>query len=416
MTTWMDVTDLVRWRGPLTGIRRVQVELGARLVADGGRLVHFDRAAGRFRQLDDRMVSRILDTDRSAITAGMDAPIARRARRWGAATTHRLGHAARRVTLRPLLTLRPVNWLTGGFRRGDQLVVVGLQWRTPGMTAELERLRARRGIRVGLFVHDVLPVTHPHVNPADMVDSFGPAIGRAVAAADVVLVISDATAAELRGLGVVGAVQPIRLVRMAAEPPGAAEVEPVQLGLGDRPFVVAVGWFLPRKNYVLLYQTYRLAAERGIELPVLVIAGRLPPHPDELYRMIRTDPVVAGRIVIASDVDDAGRRWLYRHCRFAAMVSVAEGWGLPISEALAYGKTCVASDIPTSHEAGGDAVVYTSPFDSGACLARFVELLDDTRRAELERRIAARVPVTWDDSYADLRAALGSAPSSGSAG
>ena len=49
---------------------------------------------------------------------------------------------------------------------------------------------------------------------------------------------------------------------------------------------------------------------------------------------------------------------LYRRAAAVLVPSEAEGFGLPVVEALACGAAVVASDIPTLREAGGPAAVF----------------------------------------------------------
>ena len=49
---------------------------------------------------------------------------------------------------------------------------------------------------------------------------------------------------------------------------------------------------------------------------------------------------------------------LYRHAALVLQPSEAEGFGLPVAEALACGATVIASDLPSIREAGGSAVVF----------------------------------------------------------
>ena len=52
---------------------------------------------------------------------------------------------------------------------------------------------------------------------------------------------------------------------------------------------------------------------------------------------------------------------LYRGAKMLLVTSDAEGFGLPVIEALACGTTVLASDIPTLREAGGEGAQYVSP-------------------------------------------------------
>jgi glycosyltransferase involved in cell wall biosynthesis len=78
--------------------------------------------------------------------------------------------------------------------------------------------------------------------------------------------------------------------------------------------------------------------------------------------------------------------------------SLAEGFGLPVLEAMAAGTAVLTSDRSSLPEVGGDAVAYADPTDVGAIAARLAELLSDpARRADLGKRARARAATfSWE--------------------
>ena len=72
---------------------------------------------------------------------------------------------------------------------------------------------------------------------------------------------------------------------------------------------------------------------------------------------------------------------VYRRATVVLMPSEAEGFGLPVIEALACGAAVVASDIPALREAGGPAAVYAPVGDVGAWSDAVAKLLADPAAA-----------------------------------
>jgi glycosyltransferase involved in cell wall biosynthesis len=184
----------------------------------------------------------------------------------------------------------------------------------------------------------------------------------------------------------------------------AAGVTPIRPGaiaaLGGRPFVLSVSTIQSRKNFDLLYRLWqRFALKREADAPHLIIAGQPGFGSRDLLYMMCHDPWTAGRITLLHGASDAELAWLYEHCLFTLYPSWYEGWGLPISESLAYGKTFVASDRSSLPEAGQGLGIHLDPYDLMAWSAEVLRLSrDHAARAAMERRILAeRRRPQWAD-------------------
>jgi glycosyltransferase involved in cell wall biosynthesis len=90
------------------------------------------------------------------------------------------------------------------------------------------------------------------------------------------------------------------------------------------------------------------------DLPDLVLIGRPGSGSAALSNIIDANPQLAEKIHILSTLNDAQLRWCYKNAHFALFPSLVEGWGLGVSEALAYGVPVMHSDIPILHEAAQD--------------------------------------------------------------
>jgi len=173
------------------------------------------------------------------------------------------------------------------------------------------------------------------------------------------------------------------------------------------PFLLSVGTIEVRKNHLLLYQTYKLAAAEGIDLPRLVIAGRRGWLTHDLLHAFRHDPQVRTKISLLHEVSDAQLAWLYGNCLFTLYPSIYEGWGLPIAESLNHGRVCLCSSTSSMPEIAGDLLEYFSPFDPRSCLNLIRKYLAPEVRAAKETEIELRYSrVPWERTYRDVRAAL----------
>jgi glycosyltransferase involved in cell wall biosynthesis len=115
--------------------------------------------------------------------------------------------------------------------------------------------------------------------------------------------------------------------------------------------VITVGTLHPRKglaSLVRIWDTWIKNRDRSTlqmsEVPILVIAGRRHPQDGELFAALTAHPRARERIVLIHDASDDELAALYARARFLVMPSQAEGWGMPIREALVAGKPSIATD------------------------------------------------------------------------
>jgi glycosyltransferase involved in cell wall biosynthesis len=291
---------------------------------------------------------------------------------------------------------------------GDVLLLAGETWGRHDFDA-LRRLR-QGGIRIAALLQDMIPVIHPQFfESAAFVARFRSYVGFLAKDADLVLAISEGTRRDF--LGAAPSADPAKVVRIELGAdialPGQEE-RPAALGqLEGRPFVLSVSTIQVRKNFDLLYRLWqRFAVEGRHDQPHLVIVGRPGFGSADLLHLMRNDPWIAGTVTILDRASDAELAWLYRHCAFTLYPSWYEGWGLPISESLAYGKTFIASDRPSLPEAGKGLGIHLDPYDLMAWRNEVLRLANDAAaRAAMEARIAGAGPQpTWSDCARSIAA------------
>jgi glycosyltransferase involved in cell wall biosynthesis len=138
----------------------------------------------------------------------------------------------------------------------------------------------------------------------------------------------------------------------------------------------------------------RLAAERDL---VLVVPGYATP--DE--RSLEAHAAAVGvrdSVCFTGWLDDATLEGLYRAADCFVFPSLAEGFGLPLLEAMARGTPVATSNATSLPEIGGDAVEYFEPTDTDAIAATIARILDDPA---LRERMAVSGPrraaeFTWE--------------------
>ena len=170
-----------------------------------------------------------------------------------------------------------------------------------------------------------------------------------------------------------------------------------------RPYALFVGTIESRKNHILALRAWeKLIEVHGKEnVPDLVCIGRLGWHAGEFLRGYVYSHGLDGKVsVLSTSLGDGELADFYRHAQFTVYPSRYEGWGLPVSESLAFGKVPVVADNSSLREAGADLAVYFTS-DDVESFVRALEnnVLDQERRRELEDRIRTRSDnlVTWND-------------------
>lgn len=150
--------------------------------------------------------------------------------------------------------------------------------------------------------------------------------------------------------------KPSRIIYNAVEElTHGTQEEPSQLAALDKPFFLTIGEVKEKKNI----HTLLPMMERFPDCH-LIIAGN---DSTEYAAHLRAKTANNPRIHIIGIVSDSQRRWLYSHCQALLFPSVAEGFGLPLIEAMQWGKPVFCSDKTSLPEIGGPYAHYFTNFD-----------------------------------------------------
>jgi len=275
--------------------------------------------------------------------------------------------------------------------------------------------RGRNALAV--VVHDAVPWTHPETLTARGVAFHRRIAGRVAREADAVLVPTHATALALRDalpldsarVHVVGA----GVSAAAVTPPPDAAARRRRLGLPPS-YALTVATLEPRKGLDVLLDALALG-DAG--LPVLVAGppgwGGVDLAAEAAGRGLDDDRVRAlGRL---PDPDLAA---VLTGASLLVAPSRAEGFGLPVLEAMAAGVPVLSSDAAALVEVGGGATVTVPVGDAAALAAALRELAGDPqRRAELARQGLSRAAeYAWDRTATRVWSILAVLPGGGGTG
>jgi glycosyltransferase involved in cell wall biosynthesis len=173
-------------------------------------------------------------------------------------------------------------------------------------------------------------------------------------------------------------------------------LDPRRYDLDGRRVVLCVAAKRPHKNQEVLVR----ALPRLEDDVVLFLAGHPEPY-DAQLRALAAELRVTDHIRFADYVPDADLEALWQLAGCAAFPTLAEGFGIPLLEALAHGVPAAASDIPVLREVGGDVPHWFDPRSpEQAAAAIRAALADEAAREAGPARAAqfswaAAAEATW---------------------
>jgi glycosyltransferase involved in cell wall biosynthesis len=238
-----------------------------------------------------------------------------------------------------------------------------------------------RGRRI-VTIHDLFFLKHPEQTSAEIRRDYAPLVRDHVRRADGVLTVSRYTAGEIRRLLDVppekiavtaNGVDPVYR-EAVAEGEVAALVARHRLPRGG---ILYVGSDEPRKNLDGLVAAHReLHRRRGRETPPLVLVG-----PGAHRASSGSGPEVHA----PGYLESRDLRALMAASSLLALVSLEEGFGLPVAEALSAGLPVVCSRGSALEEVAGEAGLLVDPEDARSIADGIERLLDDPAEARARR-------------------------------
>ncbi len=185
--------------------------------------------------------------------------------------------------------------------------------------------------------------------------------------------------------------RPVRIISNAPQP----GQEPRPADAGAERSLVYMGSFMPYKNVETM-----VAGMAGLPGYTLHLLSRITPQRRaELERLVPP----GAHVVFHNGVTDAEYHAFLRQATALVSLSRAEGYGLPLVEAMALGTPVIASDIPIFREVGGDAALYVDPASPRQFADAVRTLQDSVRWQEISRRCVARArEFSWDESARQL--------------
>lgn len=413
-TIWIDLTDFVDWQGHFTGIQRVEYELASRFaelpnvkfffyhpirasfIETGfDQIKHKAKIASGEVKISDkelkkqiRISKRLVKKFKESIPEGPRMSLVRikgRLQRIGEASPHEPKHP---------------------FKQKDLVLMLGGNWAFATFVPSMMKVKAKTpGLKTVHILFDLIPVMQPAFFPQAMEKSFGKYVRGVLQSANLCMSISEFTKKDAEVYSERVGIKAPKIIpfRLGDDFEQVESEKPNPLKVEKGRFILLVGTIEVRKNHQLMYYVAKLAKERGIKLPKIVIIGKTGWLSDGTSHLLKYDPELQDELFIRKDCSDNEMTWFYQNCLFTVYPSYYEGWGLPIAESLNYGKLCLVANSSSMPEVGGKLVEYFSPYNPEECLDLIVKYLDQKKLKAAENQIKDKYkPTTWDATFEDF--------------
>jgi alpha-1,2-rhamnosyltransferase len=291
--------------------------------------------------------------------------------------------------------------------KGDVLVLLDSSWMYPIWPAVIKA--KNNGATIGLVVYDIIPLTHPECFPLAIVKRFNSWFKEAIEHVDFFICISQTVQNQVQAYlkqnypdyQITGRVSFFHL--------GCALDNISEKGLDsrlrghDRIFrngYIAVGTIEVRKNHQYLLDAFDLVWQQCPDA-VLCIIGKVGWLSELVMDRVQKHLLFNKSLFIFHNVSDTELDYYYKHAKALIWPSLAEGFGLPIVEALHQGLPVLASDIPIHREVGKDFCTYFDIHDPDD-LAKIIIDIEKTGKMPKVRSSKEYKLTTWKDSCREL--------------
>lgn len=266
-----------------------------------------------------------------------------------------------------------------------------------GLSNELPLDVRRSGANSVVTIHDLIFVRYPNLYKKVDRMLYAYKYKKSCLLADRVIAISHQTKNDLMEFWNIPE-EVIDVVYQGCNPifykrPADAAIASVRAKYGlPEAFILSVGTIEERKNLML---TVKAMAEGNIDLP-LVACGRKTPYADAIMEYAASKGI-ADRIIMLHNVDMSDLPAIYAMALVFVYVSLFEGFGIPILEALNIGVPVITAKGGVFGETGGDACAYVGPYDIDEMIETLRAVAGDT----LLRESMMEKGHSWAARFAD---------------
>lgn len=265
----------------------------------------------------------------------------------------------------------------------------------------------RQDIKTIVMLHDLFPIIYPEYSDPTYAVQFEQHIQLSLKQAAGIICVSEYTARTTKHYveGNNLNCPPLCAAHLAPgfSPTISQEPRPV-----DGPYFVIISTIVARKNHLFLLHIWRkLADELGTKTPKLVIIGKRSAECSSTLAMLDRCKQVQQH-VIEFTASDSDLQTYLTHATALLFPTFAEGYGLPLIEALSINVPVLCSELPIFREIAQDIPDYLDSLDGKGWLEAikdYAKVNSPRRTAQLQRLSTFTMP-TWDTHFQQVEAFL----------
>ena len=274
-------------------------------------------------------------------------------------------------------------------------------------SAEFRDWVSRSKVKPVFFVHDLIPITHPEFCRAGETERHCERMRTVLRTATGVIGNSQATLDELAAFAA---------DERVPYPPSVpawlgTDTLPVPRNVPepDRPTFVVLSTIEARKNHRMLLDVWsRLIDRLGTNAPRLLVIGQRGWEADDVFDRLDREEKLRGHVTELNHCSDADLAHHLATARALLFPSLAEGYGLPLVEALDAGVPVIASDLPVFREIGAGIPTLIDPNASSeweSAILDYARADSATRAAQIKLLAGFRAP-SWHNHFCAVEAFL----------
>lgn len=270
-----------------------------------------------------------------------------------------------------------------------------------------------RGLKLAVYLYDIIPVIHPQYAHQDTIVKFMEYLGAYLKHADIIIASTKATLEYINDLIREMGVSPIPGfvswlgVDFSSEESREEQIheEALKAAAAKNRYVLMVGTIEPRKNHKVILDAF----DHGLfELGYnLVFAGHFGWNVDELKKRILEHPLLGKQLFYVENGNNTTIDFLYKNAHMVAFPSFAEGFGLPVIEALGRGIPVIASDYNVVYEVGEGYAEFFQPEHEEEFVQIFRKYHDHPELYDAwKEKISGYEPFSWEQAEEKIVQAL----------